>query len=60
MYALDLKRCPHCAATLDSVAMSDTHPADPDGRVIVCRRCDGAPHWDQAAFVPRSWSDPLR
>jgi hypothetical protein len=60
MYALDLKRCPHCAATLDSMAVDGTHAPDPSSRVIVCRRCDGAPRSDQAEFVPRGWSDPPR
>jgi hypothetical protein len=55
MYALDLKRCPHCAAGLASLAVED----DP-APVLVCRRCDGPPHWERAIFVPRSWSEPPR
>jgi hypothetical protein len=57
MYALDLKRCPHCAAALDARTVDETHAADPSSRVFVCRRCDGAPPAEQADFVPRSWSD---
>jgi uncharacterized protein YbaR (Trm112 family) len=60
MYALDLKRCPHCAAALDSLTVDETRAADASARVMVCRRCDAAPRWDQAEFVPRAWSDPLR
>jgi hypothetical protein len=56
MYSLDLRRCPHCAAALDSRAVDETHEGDPSSRVIVCRRCDGAPRADQAEFVPLGWS----
>jgi uncharacterized protein with PIN domain len=60
VYALDLKRCPHCAAALDSLTVDQAREAEAAARIAVCRRCDGVPRWEQAEFVPRAWSDPLR
>jgi hypothetical protein len=58
VYAIDIKRCPHCISGLDALPVEHADGFAAPGPAVVCRRCDDAPAGEQtlfALFVPSSW-----
>jgi hypothetical protein len=55
MYALEPKRCPHCIGGLAAVQLDHAEEFDLRGPVVVCARCDSAPHADERLHVPDDW-----
>jgi hypothetical protein len=44
MYALAPKRCPHCGRVVATVSLEHAEKFDVHGPLVVCERCDSAPH----------------
>jgi hypothetical protein len=56
MYALERKRCPHCVGGLAAVPLDHADEFAVRGPVVVCERCDSAPHAAESVHLPDDWA----
>ncbi len=55
MFALDLKRCPHCIGRLTAFQLDEPAGKALGSPVVICDRCDGVPIEDEPLFPPHGW-----
>jgi hypothetical protein len=58
MFALDLRRCPHCVRALTAFQLDEPKGKALRAPVLICDRCDGAPIEDEPLYLPRVWPVP--